>query len=197
MSRPTQISTLLLDADGVLQHPPAGWFQYMLTLIGASDWNEVNPVERRHLTGGDPTQTYREAFLRRTASVAEILDAWNDTVVDAVALELVDAVRARGVRCFLASNQQERRARWMRTLPLAEHLDGLFFSCDLGIAKPDPAFFERIVTVIDTDPGKILFIDDSAPNVEGARAAGLRAAHKSWNVGSRGLREILDAHRLL
>jgi putative hydrolase of the HAD superfamily len=52
--------------------------------------------------------------------------------------------------------------------------DALFdvscYSCDLGVAKPAPAFFAEAARRIGADPSAILFVDDSAPNVDGARA---------------------------
>ena len=54
------------------------------------------------------------------------------------------------------------------------------YSYDLGVAKPDPAFFVEAARLIGADPSTVLFIDDSARNVEGALAAGLEAA--VWDV---------------
>lgn len=191
------ISTLLLDADGVLQYPPVGWPGRILELTGCADWREIVPVEEPLMVGGDPVAAYVDGFPRRTVSASDLVAVWNDTVVDAVALDLVDAVRARGVRCYLASNQQRERAAWMRTLPLADHLDGLFFSCDLGVAKPEPGFFARILEATGAAAGETLFIDDLTANVAGARTVGLRAAHKTGARGAAALREILEEHGLL
>ena len=54
------------------------------------------------------------------------------------------------------------------------------YSCDLGVAKPDPAFFAAAALRIAAQPASILFIDDGARNVEGARAAGLAA--EQWEL---------------
>jgi putative hydrolase of the HAD superfamily len=63
--------------------------------------------------------------------------------------------------------------------------DALFdvccYSCDLGVAKPDPAFFAAAARRVAAGPASILFIDDSARNVDGARAAGLAA--EQWELG--------------
>jgi putative hydrolase of the HAD superfamily len=54
------------------------------------------------------------------------------------------------------------------------------YSHDLGAAKPDPAFFVEAAARIGDVPEAILFVDDSAANVEGARTAGMPALH--WDV---------------
>ncbi|UUZ59913.1 HAD-IA family hydrolase [Nocardioides sp. B-3] len=54
------------------------------------------------------------------------------------------------------------------------------YSYDLGVAKPDPAFFTEAARRIGAAPSTILFVDDSVRNVEGALVAGLRAV--VWDV---------------
>lgn len=59
------------------------------------------------------------------------------------------------------------------------HLDGGFehivASCHLGVRKPDPGFFERLLERIGHGPEHVLFLDDRSSNVEAAAAYGLRA----------------------
>jgi HAD superfamily hydrolase (TIGR01509 family) len=193
------ITTLLLDADGVLQHPPFGWHQRILDLTGARDWHEIALVEGPLMTGQEPVaDAFTAGFPRRSVDVAHIIAYWNHTVVDAMALELVDAVRARGVTVALASNQQVHRARHMREeLPYSAHLDSLFFSSEVGLAKPDPAFFAHIVGELGVDAAETLFVDDMPENVEGARTAGLIAERAPRDNGAAGLRAILVRHGLL
>ncbi len=45
----------------------------------------------------------------------------------------------------------------------------------VGKLKPDGDYFLHIVERVDADPARVLFVDDNAINVEGARAAGLNA----------------------
>jgi putative hydrolase of the HAD superfamily len=57
----------------------------------------------------------------------------------------------------------------------AESFDGLFFSCDLGVKKPDAAFFDAICTRVAMAPGSLLLIDDTPDNVRAAADAGWHA----------------------
>ena len=52
-----------------------------------------------------------------------------------------------------------------------------FLSFEIGRRKPERAAFEHVAEAIGVPPSRILFLDDTLENVEGARAAGLPAAH--------------------
>lgn len=54
---------------------------------------------------------------------------------------------------------------------------GVTVSGDIGQIKPDRAIYDAHVGSFGLDPARTLFIDDSLPNVEGARAAGWQAVH--------------------
>jgi putative hydrolase of the HAD superfamily len=51
----------------------------------------------------------------------------------------------------------------------------LTFSHRLGIAKPDEAIYHHAAEGLGVKPQEVLFIDDRAENVEGARRAGMMA----------------------
>jgi putative hydrolase of the HAD superfamily len=77
--------------------------------------------------------------------------------------------------CFSNMNDlhwRERVAAW----PLADMFDHRFLSFELGLLKPDVAAFAKVADLTRVPAGRILFLDDNAMNVAGARAAGLQAA---------------------
>jgi putative hydrolase of the HAD superfamily len=49
------------------------------------------------------------------------------------------------------------------------------FSAELGRRKPDPDAFRRLAARLEAAPGTVLFFDDNADYVAGAREAGLEA----------------------
>jgi putative hydrolase of the HAD superfamily len=63
----------------------------------------------------------------------------------------------------------------------------VFTSPGIGRRKPDREAFEFVADRMEVRPERILFFDDTLPNVEGARAAGLQAVHVRSN------RDVLDA----
>jgi glucose-1-phosphatase len=48
-----------------------------------------------------------------------------------------------------------------------------WFSHDLGMRKPDPAIYQKVIQLGRLEASATLFIDDSLANVEGARSVGL------------------------
>ena len=88
-----------------------------------------------------------------TTPAAEVLQMWHHVNVDPGVVAAVRELRASGVRCALATNQHPERAAYMReSLGYDEVFDDLFYSCDLGVAKPDPAYFTEAVRRLGTDP---------------------------------------------
>ena len=55
--------------------------------------------------------------------------------------------------------------------------DGAYYSCEMGLRKPDAEAFHHVLSRHGAEPARTLFIDDSIQHVLGARAAGLRADH--------------------
>jgi glucose-1-phosphatase len=68
-------------------------------------------------------------------------------------------------------NASERcRTHWN----LHEGFDELVFSCEVGLAKPDPAIYETTCERLGVPTREAVFIDDKQQNVEAAAALGMR-----------------------
>ena len=69
----------------------------------------------------------------------------------------------------------------------AVHLDGridrVLASHHLGVRKPDPAFYRRLLEATGVAPHQALFVDDRADNVAAAEAVGI-AGHRFEGAGS-------------
>lgn len=57
------------------------------------------------------------------------------------------------------------------------HFKTVFLSSTIGLRKPDAAAFEHVVKEIGVPAERIVFFDDLAENIDGARASGLKAVH--------------------
>lgn len=198
-SRP--ITTLLLDADGVVQSN-RNFRRDMGALLGERvTFEQLFAVERPTLTGGRDLRADLGVFIAEhglDTTPDAMLDVWLTTTPDPEVLAMVDQVRAAGVPVYLATNQQPIRGRFMQAeLGYGDRFDGQFHSWELGVAKPDPEFFRRIVGELGVDPAATLFVDDLEPNVLGAREVGLVAEHHDRETGAEGVRGILTRHGLL
>ena len=90
------------------------------------------------------------------------------------AQDFLAAARARGKRLVLLTNAhpQALAIKHERTRVL-DHFDASFSSHDLGAPKEDARFWQALQNVEPYDPGRSLFVDDSAAVLHAARGAGI------------------------
>lgn len=101
---------------------------------------------------------------------------WDSELDDALLADLA-ALRAAGTEMHLATVQEHHRARYLwETLGFRDRFDAIHYSAAYGVGKPDPVFFTAVAAKLESAPEKLLLIDDSAANIEGARRAGWRAS---------------------
>jgi putative hydrolase of the HAD superfamily len=85
-------------------------------------------------------------------------------------------LRERGARLVIASNWDCSLPEWMEEAGLLELLDGAASSAVAGEPKPGPAVFRRALEIAGVPAGEAVHVGDSLEgDVEGARAAGIRA----------------------
>jgi putative hydrolase of the HAD superfamily len=194
------IEHLLLDADGVLQHVGGrGWRDEILARLGErSDAfvAAVAEVEAPALRGEEDFPGPLAGVLDRfglDVDADEVYAAlWESITVDETVLGIAREVRDGGTRVHLATNQHPRRAALMqRTLGYDEVTDTGFYSCELGVAKPDVAFFATVLARLGASPEEVAFVDDSPANVGAARGLGIAAVRWHLDDGADVLRSRL------
>jgi HAD superfamily hydrolase (TIGR01549 family) len=91
------------------------------------------------------------------------------------ALPTLDRLRAAGYRLAVVANQPASRHGELVALGVAP--DVMAMSDELGVAKPDPEFFRRVLELMgDPDPALVAYVGDRVDNdVLAAAAAGMRA----------------------
>jgi putative hydrolase of the HAD superfamily len=79
-----------------------------------------------------------------------------------------------GLRIGILSNMGEDVLAYMRQeFGWLGDFDHHTWSCELGIAKPDPAIYTYTCEKLDVAPAEALFLDDKAENIRAAEAVGL------------------------
>jgi len=91
---------------------------------------------------------------------------------------IIRELKARGTRLYALTNFSAETFPVAQaacpTLALFEHI---VVSGHIGLVKPDPRIYAHAIERCALDPGRTVFIDDSAVNVAAGRAAGLHALH--------------------
>lgn len=92
--------------------------------------------------------------------------------------ELVEQLDAAGVPLYAITNfGADTWAGFRPTFPLLDRFGDIVVSGVEKLAKPDPAIYALAASRFGRDPGTMLFIDDSLPNVISARDCGWHAHH--------------------
>jgi putative hydrolase of the HAD superfamily len=86
------------------------------------------------------------------------------------------ALQGLGLRLVCVSNWDFSLPDVLARCGLGDFLDAVITSALAGARKPDPAIFERALELAECAPADALHVGDTrAEDVEGARAAGIRA----------------------
>ena len=137
----------------------------------------------------DYMDVYRETWQRAGMKLPdqllhEILDAeqqcWDRAVVvDADGLRVLSWLRQHGVKRGICSNAPfppEMMRRQVRSNGIAELVDAVVFSSELGRRKPARELYQAGLDAIGTKPERTLFVGDRVrEDYEGPRALGMQA----------------------
>lgn len=122
---------------------------------------ELTPIlgHRPHL------HRFREVFLGGLDPNAEMID-------------LMRELKERGLRmAMLTNNVREWEPVWRPKLPVDEIFETVVDSGFVGCRKPEPEIYRMTLARLDLPAESCLFIDDLAPNIEGAKVLGFSTVH--------------------
>lgn len=110
----------------------------------------------------------------------QFLEGWNAIFVGAmpgIAELLPHAATRWPLYAFSNTNPAHVAHFSVAHADLLGHFRDVYLSSSIGMRKPDAESFDHVVAQIGVPAGRILFFDDSAANIEGARARGLQTVH--------------------
>jgi putative hydrolase of the HAD superfamily len=113
-------------------------------------------------------------------------EAWLPAMsVLASAQALLDSLRSRGLKTGVVANSWPDPPRLLRgdaeAFGLAERLDTMVFSEEVGVRKPDPEIFLRACRELEVEPIDTMFVGDKLVNdVEGAARVGMTTVQALW-----------------
>jgi HAD superfamily hydrolase (TIGR01509 family) len=209
----------LVDVD---TEDPDAWVRAALRHLGRAAEDPAAPIEGlgrhldriwEHATTFDPDSErdlsavrHREVFSRAVglfrgpdgAGVEpELVDALYTVMADqwvafADTVPVLRELRARGVRVVLLSNiGMDIRAR-LAGIGVADLIDGLVLSYEVGAVKPEPAIFARALELLKLPAAETLMVGDSWRADAGGAALGIRTLILPRTVGPvHGLASVL------
>jgi glucose-1-phosphatase len=140
-------------------------------------------VYKRHETGHiDDAEFFAglRASLGIDLSDAQFLQGWN--AIFAGEMPGIKSLLARAgarVPLYAFSNTNNAHVEHFSQAyaELLGHFRKIFLSSTIGLRKPDAAAYDHVVQAIGVPAERIVFFDDLAENIDGARARGLTAVH--------------------
>ncbi|WP_018633251.1 HAD family hydrolase [Neomegalonema perideroedes] len=120
-------------------------------------------------------------FPHRAELIALAHREWASTVTGPIAgtVEILRRLKAAGVPVYAITNFSPEK--WRESVArfdfLREGFLDVVVSGDEKLVKPDLRIYETLLKRNGLKAEDCVFIDDSLPNVEGARAAGMKAIH--------------------
>ena len=138
---------------------------------------------RHHEVGKIEDAAYFDSLrtsLGITISDAQFLEGWNAIFageMPGIAPLLQRAAGRLPLYAFSNTNRPHVEYFSKAYADVLSHFREIFLSSSIGLRKPDAAAYDHVVSSIGVPAARIVFFDDSAENIEGARARGLTAVH--------------------
>ena len=194
------IRAVLFDLDGVVRHfdpeNVAGIERAHELKPGAIEAIAFAPHHLELVTTG---RISRREWVERVGvelGNAEAAEAWGSQPfhVDEEILDLVDEMRANGIRTAVLTNGTDTIPDEVASVNLGSHFEAVFNSAEIGWTKPEVRAFQHVLDAMQLAPDDVFFTDDSASKLVGAEALGMPTHHFAGVVG---LVEALRAASLL
>lgn len=116
-------------------------------------------------------------------------ERWHEAVPGLIedSVAVLDDLKARGDKVYAITNfSREKWAECLIRFPFLQSFDGVVVSAHERVIKPDPAIYRILFERYDLAAADCIFIDDSAKNIETARAVGMQAIHFVEPIDLRG-----------
>lgn len=108
----------------------------------------------------------------------EFLNYWFSAEKENTELtDLAKKLKAKGIQIIILSNNFRERAGYYEEnfSFLKELFDGVYYSWQTGIVKPDVKAFDNILTKHNLKPEEVLYFDDSDKNIKVAETLGVES----------------------
>ena len=166
---PRYLYRKLMDDEAEMEH--------FLSEVCTMEWHEANDR-------GISFEVTCAQLAEQHPQYADLIWAWGQRTEEMVGgpiegtVAILRELRDQGVRLYALTNMEThtyplRRERF----EFLRWFEGTVVSSEEGIIKPDSRIFELLLERYGLEAGSTLLIDDSARNVEAARALGMATVH--------------------
>lgn len=183
------INTIIFDFGDVFINLDKNATINAFKKLGLSDWNEeLNQLNFQFEKGKISQENFLLGIQKQipTASIDEILDAWNAILLDfpLYRLEFLQKL-SKKYRLFLLSNtdsihidtfENENGVSFYRDF--YQCFEKVYFSFEVEMRKPDAEIFNYMINKHELSAKRTLFVDDKKENTDAALSLGFQV----WNL---------------
>ena len=179
----TDIKLVAFDLGNVLCTVDETTASKKLSELSDKPWEDVHeivfsPIRKLQFESGE--MSFDEHAVQAISNLGidmplnEFTDLYDSVLIPSESMfPLIERI-ADTYRLALVSNTSE--PHWKsaeRFLPFSSSLDPIIVSYEVGVMKPEPAFYDALLERSGVPTANILFVDDLVANIEGAEAAGM------------------------
>ena len=152
--------------------------QYFLDNICTSDWNEEQDAGR---SLADGTEFLVSKHPEHEENIRAFYSRWDEMLAGPIqgTVDIFKALKESGkYKIYALSNwSAETFEIAQREFDFLNWFDGMVVSGVEKIRKPDPAFYNLLLTRYQVKPEEAVFIDDNYRNILAAEALGIKSVH--------------------
>ena len=196
-----KINTVIFDLGGVLFDIDYKYTQEAFQKLGAkTDFNAVYSQQKQagifdeFEKGAITPAQFREGirkWLPETVTDSQIDQAWNALLIGFPPnkVDLLNKLKKK-YNLYLLSNTNEIHLPEVLNRIDKAHTHGQlgklfikeYYSCRMGLRKPEKVIYERVIIENNLNPTTTLFVDDLMQNIEGAALTGVQTLHCTASV---------------
>ena len=175
------IKAVLFDFDGVICNTEPKFFEYKLWKM-----NEMGfPVTREFLLER-VGESFRIMFPREFkvenpekyiheyySGMGDSINNYNELMFPEL-IDLLEYCDAHGILCAITSNSKhERLISAAKQMNIYSYFKHIYSNESLGVAKPDPLFYTKVLENLGIDSKEAIVIEDSTHGIAAAKKAGI------------------------
>jgi putative hydrolase of the HAD superfamily len=176
--------TIIFDMGGVLVS--LDWDKACAPLARLSDltYDEVmkevqnGPIVESSMLGRLTPQEFHRAICDKIHVAIDFdpfIDIWNSILGrDDEMADLVEELTSTHTLVIASNTDAIHFTYSLEHFPVLKAFDRHFLSCEMGLLKPDPAYFHHVLYGLWASPANCVFIDDRPDNVRAARNLGIK-----------------------
>ncbi|GAB2025973.1 HAD family phosphatase [Lactovum odontotermitis] len=188
------VKAIIFDLGGVIMDLAPERQKARFEALGIRDFKSLftpanmNDFFEKQEIGKVTEDTFYDGFRELTGSDlsdGEIEEAW-DLILTDFKPERMDFLEKLGKQypIYLFSNTNDVHTKRYEAMvleqfgrPLSSYFTEVFYSQNIGLRKPSPEAFKKVLEMAGLEAETTIFVDDSAPNIAGAKSIGLQTVH--------------------